>query len=109
MAVRSKLLAAYVTVGSGNVSIYTVPAGETALLKQLSIVNTQQGLPQSCTVRATINGTDKIFVSRQIAGGEDEQISLFHCFPPGVVIKVGAPVAGVHFLLSGAELEGVAD
>ena len=107
MAVRTKLLAEYVTTAA-NVVIYTVPAGKTALLKFVTAVNTVALGQNTVSLRANVSGTDRIFLYETMGSQTGTFWSMFVALPPGATVKAGSTTAGVHLTLSGAELDGVA-
>lgn len=109
MAVRSKRLWGPTAVGTVNVSLYTAPAGETALVKHLSIVSAN-ALVQVVTFR--INGTgaanDVAHISVPALG--DVQLpSWFWVLNPGDVLRAVGSRGDLNVAGFGAELEGSAD
>lgn len=113
MAVRSKLLWGPVGLNPNNVDavLYTVPSGETALIKGLRIVNTSSG--SSATVKLR-SGTSSSTIFKQVVipAGTEHIDDSWTCFPAGTVIR-GRIVENIGSVViitaSGAELEGEAD
>lgn len=104
MAVRSNRLAGPVSV-SGSASVFTVPAGRTAIVKQISIVNFGAG---SSTVTLYLNGTasgDALDRRSVGAGTTFHVIDIWWVFEPGDVMWVGASAAAT-VSVHGALLEG---
>lgn len=113
MAVRSKQLVAPQALSANNVDgvLYTVPAGETALVKGIRIVNTSSGSSATVKLRTTTSaGT--IWKQVTIPAASEHRDDSWTAFPAGTVLRgrvvenIGAVVI---ITISGAELEGQAD
>lgn len=109
MAVRSKRLWGPTAVGTGNTVVYTCPAGETALLKHISLANVTA---LSQTLRLRLNGTNQTdnIVDVAIPSTSAIQLTdLFIVLHPGDVLRAISSSANCIVTGYGAELEGVAD
>ena len=112
MAVRTKLL------GEGNLGtsaggFYTVPDGETAILKQICVFNPTGGAATTVFVQVQLeNGNLRGILREALAAGAALRFgSLFVVLMPGdsllAQVNPASATATIHF--SGTELEGVAD
>lgn len=109
MAVRSKRLWDVATVGAGHSTLYTAPAGETALLKQLTLVNAS-ALANLFTLKLNgTSGADSIMAIVVPAQGGELVSGLFVVLQPGDILRAVAGAASIFCAGFGAELEGVAD
>ena len=109
MAVRSKRLWGPLAVPPVLTVVYTVPAGETALVKSLAIHNANAAAQG---IAISLNGTapqDRV-TNIPAAGNSGIQINgLFWVFHPGDQIYVSAALGLIYMSAYGSELEGVAD
>ena len=89
--------------------LYTCPAGETALLKTLTLVN-NFGINNAIALK--LNGTTNAaaILETVVAPNEGTVLTeLFIVLEPGDILRGIAANASVIFAGFGAELEGVAD
>lgn len=109
MTTRSKPLVAPSLVPTAIATAYTVPAGETALVKWVSAYNANAGAqlltlwidPGSGAVRQLV---------QVIPAASTVQVALWWPLKPGWLLRWTASLAGaVACGIYGAELEGVAD
>lgn len=111
MAVRSKLLGSGRATGPVTATIYTCPAGETAILKWLTVVNINASTATSVLLLMDAAGADKTrYHTFQLDPQKEAHLDLWQILDPTmeVAIQVVAAV-GVNYWLSGTELEGAAD
>lgn len=109
MAVRSKRLFGPTGVGTGFVTLYTCPAGETALLKCLTVANTA-ALGNTTLFRLNGTGpTTQLFALTVGIGGADVVNELFIVLGPGDTLRASSTQTSMVVTGFGAELEGVAD
>lgn len=109
MAVRSKRLWGPTTVSTSAVTLYTCPAGETAIIKQVSHFNT--GVVQQA-VSLGINGTGNgqlVVVMSTAATSTTNLLEQFIVLHPGDTLRAIANAGNATVTGYGAELEGVAD
>lgn len=110
MAVRTKRLFGPITVTAATAVVYTCPAGETAIIKNLSFADQGAASP---TIRLYINGTGVAarIASAPIQSGQwNLADSLFIVLSDGDELYMSANVASNTTVCGfGAELEGVAD
>lgn len=109
MAVRSKRLwsGSATAVANTNVLVYTVPSGETALVKTL-IVHNQSASTSVLQVRQG-TGTANVMYLQSLEAGEHRIVELWVVVPETTPINIQSTVAGVRCQGYGTELEGVAD
>lgn len=109
MPVRSKRLFGPLAVGTGGTTVYTCPAGETALVKHLTFVN---GSNLATTLQVGVGG---LLVGNLVAQfsvpaqGSVALVSWFLVLQPGETLRMGTTLGNVTVAGFGAELEGVAD
>jgi hypothetical protein len=109
MAVRSKRLFGPVSTGQSGAVLYTCPAGETTLLKHLSLYLDN---PSSQTVFGWINatGSPNVWLAEQVTGLRALQLrDMFVVLHPGDTLMFFVPVGNVTVTGHGAQLEGTAD
>jgi hypothetical protein len=109
MPVRSKRLAGPQAVGTANSLLYTGPAGETTLLKQITLANTS---PLANTIALKLNGTSgsQTIFFETVGGSQASHLDgLFVVLQPGDTLHGQAGAATMIVALFGAQLEGVAD
>jgi len=109
LPVRSKRLWGPTTVGVSGAVLYTVPAGETALVKTISIVNTFAVNNNFSLYLGTINPANLIFEASIDEANSLLLPGLFIVAHPGETIRGQAGNASCIVAGFGAELEGVAD
>lgn len=109
MPVRSKRLFGPTTVGAGAAVLYTCPAGETAILKDLRIgPGALGGITTTLYIGAAV-AANRVLVVSQNAGDWFVGTGEFLVLQPGEVLRATSGAAGVQITGCGAELEGVAD
>lgn len=109
MAVRSKRLWGPVDSGTGGGVVYTCPAGETALIKQIEVgAGAATGTIVSFYIGAAASG-NRVHIVTLAAGQWASQPGLFLCLHPGETLRVVTSTGTVTSSGHGAELEGVAD
>lgn len=108
MAVRSKRLWGPVSIGASHVTLYTCPAGRTAIIKQLNAVNV--GLATS-SYQLRLNGTtaSQNIAAASIAAGADEaRFDRYIVLGPGDVLRMIGTTVAIISSGFGVELDGVA-
>ena len=109
MAVRSKRLAGPATVAAnGSATLYTTPAGETALIKGVTLF----AQTASTVAYLGINGltSGNLILAEPVALGDGVTLQTFWVLHPGDTLEAYAVAAGALTVsIHGAELEGVAD
>lgn len=109
MAVRSKQLWPPSAVNASGSLLYTCPAGETALIKTLSMYNTDV-VPRAMGIRLGGNGVNQTVVFEQVPAGFATVLrELFIVLQPGETVHGVTAGTGGRIAGFGAELEGVAD
>lgn len=107
MAVRTKCLVAPQSVPTGPSVIYTVPAGETTIVKFVALVNS--GATDRNVSIYVDSGSGRVRVGLiAVLAQTDTQLEVWWVLQPGWVLEWGAS-SGVVGSLHGTELEGVAD
>lgn len=109
MTVRSGRLAGPITVPAGaTVVLFTVPGGQTWLVKQLQAVNTG-ALGGVWYFDVLLGGVSCAFYSPTIAALRADDHPTWMALDPGCQLRVSAPAAGGGFAMAyGAKLAGVA-
>ncbi len=109
MAVRSKRLFGPVEVTTGAILLYTVPAGETALLKHLEVgVGGVTGTSISFFI-GTATNNHRCHLVNVTNGLWSSERDLFIVLQPGDELRALTSAGTVTASGFGAELEGVAD
>jgi hypothetical protein len=110
MAVRTKRLAAG-SFNTATVSPYTVPVDETAILKYLTLHNPSATTAATVTSRVSVSGSQRTWLVVTLAAGEARQFDIWMVLMPTESIQLVSSLAGnnIAYVLSGTELEGVAD
>ena len=108
MPVRSKNLAD-AALGVAVADLYTTPAGETALIKTITLCNVSAVLATTVTLRLRPGGSDRIFYVVSIPANETRILDTWLVLPPGGKLRGNTTQAGTIITVHGAELEGVAD
>lgn len=114
MAVRSKqLVAARVGNGATIMPIYTVPSGETTLLKSLAARNRSGAARVLKLTWRTSAGAGNQWFELAMAAGATHYVDLWLVMQEGDVLSqsgtAGDGTDSFFLWLSGSELEGVAD
>jgi len=111
MPVRTKLLAAGRVSTATTTVVYTVPAGETAILKSIKLANVNTTTAVTAVILMDAGAFNQtIFQRHFLDANTDDYVDLWVVCPPGCEIAILLNTAiGVNFWLSGTELEGVAD
>lgn len=111
-AVRTKLL----TRGSQNLAastyaaIYTVPAGETCIVKEVVLVEQGGGASNVYLTSNRAGVRTDILLWSPTANGQLHVASRWIVLAAGDTLELVASTAGIrHWHISGTELEGVAD
>ena len=109
MAVRSKRLFGPVDVGTAGSLVYTSPAGETTLLKQLEFGVGTLGGSSVTFYLGTITASNRMHI--KVLGSSDwsSEPGLFLVLQPGEELRVQTSSGTVTVSGFGAQLEGVAD
>lgn len=108
MAVRTKRLFGPSSVGTSAATVYTCPAGKTAVIKQVSHFNT--GVVNQA-VSIGINGTggaSLVAVVNTAASSATQLAGQFIVLQPGDTLRAVANAGTATLTGYGAELEGVA-
>lgn len=109
VAVRSKRLWPPTVITGTAVTLYTGPASETSLLKELWAANSG---PLTATIRLFLNtgaGDLWVFAFTVPSNGGARVGGLFVVLQPGDVLKADATANTLSLVGFGAQLEGVAD
>ncbi len=109
MSVRSKRLFGPIVVATAATTLYTCPAGETALLKEIVGVNTGA---LSGTINFSVDtGGGPVHFFTQAAGNSSvfSLVGRFMVFHPGDILSAVCITNTMRVTGFGAELEGVAD
>lgn len=113
MAVHTKKLVAVSPAGAGLAVVYTVPSGETTIVKTLRIFNASAA-NRTVIVRATSTSPGTVSVdlvpATVLAAGAVLAVNdLWHVLAAGDQISYDAGGSNCRIWVSGTELEGVAD
>jgi len=111
VAVRTKLLAAGRRTDSTLATVYTVPAGETAIVKEVTVTNLSGSASALVTIALDAGAFDNtLWMEFVIAPRVFRRESMWMVVPAGATIGVQGPgTPNINFWISGTELEGVAD
>lgn len=109
MAVRSKRLWAPTTVSTANVVLYTAPAGETTLVKLITVCNIAALGSTLFSLRLNGTGGAQLVAQVSIPNGGDAWVEGFLVLQPGDILRGQAGQPSLIVSGFGAELEGVAD
>jgi hypothetical protein len=94
--------------GTGVVkTIYTVPGGKTAIVKDVRI-NSASGPATRCVILGQSGATSVAIFDRALEADQTASVQGFMVLEPGDRIAVFAEGASVSVWASGSELEGVA-
>lgn len=111
-AVRTKLLArgSQSLAASTYVAIYTVPAGETCIVKEVVLTNQGGGASNVYLTSNRAGVRTDVLLWSPSANGQLHVAARWIVLMAGDVLEVVASTAGIrHWHVSGTELEGVAD
>lgn len=109
MAVRTKSLVNGATMLVGGGTLYTCPAGETTIVKQLVLFN-GSAAPQSLQVLHFDGTNSNVLVFQSVAGLTPLRLGeLFIVLQPGDVLQGSSALGTGVFSAYGTQLEGVAD
>jgi len=111
VGVRSKRLFGPTTATTTAALVYTAPAGETAIIKQLYFANAT-AVATTVILRVNVNDAAHTFFSGAVAAsGTASFPDFFLCLADGETLYVLTTAATSQVVVSahGAELEGVAD
>lgn len=108
MAVRSKQLANGVATTTLT-TVYTVPSGETTILKSLALYNPAGGATTTFFLSALIDGNARgLSIIPGISANQDSYEEFWIVLMEGDSLRVNStPSSAVQFVISGAELSGV--
>jgi hypothetical protein len=108
--VRTKLLAVGNAQVAGAQYVYTVPAGRTAILKDIRVVSYAAGSPQLEIVMGAPSGHQVRIWRSPLTQYVPEGAQCWVVLPAGYAIIVNISIAGdLHYWMSGTELHGEAD
>lgn len=109
MATRSKRLFGPTNIAAGPTVVYTCPAGETAIVKQLSFSNAA-ALAQTVALYINANTANSIVGGATVPAASALVLTgWFLVLQPGDTLRIGWSGTGGAVSGHGAELEGVAD
>lgn len=111
MAVRTKLLGSGRMTGPVTHTAYTCPAGETAILKWITVVNINASTTTTVILTMDAAGADKTrYHTFVLEPNQEAHLDLWQVLHPTMELgfQVSAAV-GVNYWISGTELEGTAD
>lgn len=109
MAVRTKLLAEGATPNVFT-TIYTCPAGETAILKNIHCFNPAGGATELVEIQFNASGTNRVLERASMPVQTIFAFDTWIVIPAGATMRIrSTPNGGVNYWFSGTELEGVAD
>ena len=108
MPVRSNRFARGATTVGSTVRVYTVPAGKTAIVKDVVLWGFVGGVSRFALY--AVSGAAQVAIVDQAIGGfQSARFSgLFVVLEPGDSLQVFSQGAAAQFWTSGAELDGVA-
>lgn len=111
MPVRTKLLTSGRSSSSTASVIYTVPADETAIIKDILLCNINASTTTTIALAADTAANDKTLLWEEgLVARKTLHIVLWLVLLPGYELTLSnAASVGVNFWVSGTELEGVAD
>ena len=108
MAVRTKELGASAFTGSAPVTLYTCPAGATAIVKDIALFATTAITAYVQVVRGSLSA--RVLSGAVTAGGSLVSSGRFIVLEPGDVLQVHSTSSGITATawVSGSQLDGVA-
>lgn len=111
MPVRTKLLASGRLTTSSLVLVYTVPTGETTIVKRLVLANLSTSASALVTVAMDATGFDRtMWLEDTLQSRKTINMETWQVLAPGFEIALQGPgTPAVNYWISGTELEGVAD
>lgn len=104
--VRTKSLAVFAATAAFS-SVYTCPAGHTAICKQVTIHNSG-ALAVVFQLALRRGPTDFVFIRQTVAGSTAVQLPLNVVLQPADQLRATSATAGLQVTISGTELSGVA-
>lgn len=111
MAVRTKQLFAPTAIAAGaNALLYTVPSGETTIVKTLTIC-TESAVQVRARLYIGAVAVGNLVLIKPLGGLGDlaSTYAMFMVLQPGQVLRGAAETGAITFAGFGTELEGVAD
>lgn len=110
MGVRTKQLGQGV-FANANTTLCTAAAGETVIVKFVTLYNPSTTTATVVRLRAVIGASQRIVWRESLAAQEARQIDLWLVLQPGDSLDAFSVLAAnnVEYTVSGTELEGVAD
>jgi hypothetical protein len=111
VAVRTKRLAAGRKSTTGTTVIYTCPAGETAIVKRVTLYNLNASTNNLISVLLTLGAfADTTVWQQNFPASSGVYLDVWWVLGPGGTLGLSQTTAiGTNYLISGTELEGVAD
>lgn len=109
MAVRSKRLWGPTSFTTGPTTLYTAAAGETVIIKQLTVANTAVAGNLTTFFLNGNAGSNTLFQVPTNAQGTAHVEGLFLVLNPGDFLRATNALSGAVVAGFGAELEGFAD
>lgn len=111
MAVRTKRLASGRKSTTGTTTIYTCPASETAIVKRITLWNVNATTNNLVTVVADVEGVALTTIWQQnFPASSGVDLEVWWVLGPADRLGLNLSTAiGLNYLISGTELEGVAD
>jgi hypothetical protein len=108
LAVRTRPLARVITAaGATAVTLHTVGAGRTLIVKEALIYNNSAGSRQVwLATRVDGVATRTYHFSRTLAAGADARVELWTVLDPGDVLELVSTGDQMHVTVSGTLLEG---
>lgn len=107
MAVRTKRLAQGTRAAGTDAVVYTCPAGETAILKDIRFWNNTTGSVRSL-VYVDSGPALCLILDVTAPAGEARGLAVWVVLAPGDTLRVASLSGQTNFRLSGTELSGVA-
>lgn len=95
----------------GSTTVYTVPAGETAIVKSIYVFNLNASTNQFVRYLIDAGAFDKTtFRGFNLPATTGDYTEYWLVLPPGTELAIDLSTAiGLNYWISGTELEGVAD
>jgi hypothetical protein len=111
VAVRSKRLAAFNGAAPYVQTVYTAPAGETVLVKSIAVYANAAGVKYFVGAVVAGVGATLYFATPAPPDATAEYFDVWVVLQPGdqITVQTTGVATGARILISGSELEGVAD
>jgi hypothetical protein len=111
VAVRTKRLASGRKSDSGTTVLYTCPAQETAIVKRITLYNLNTTTNNFISIILNLGAFAQTIIWQQnFPASSGVDLDVWWVLGPGDIIGLNQTTAiGTNFLISGTELEGVAD